>query len=110
MQLTTKIPHGRRRGREAWESAGMNTAKALVTIERYYWIRCISSGRYVCVNADGQLELCRGKKRAHQFAADLLEWTTPFAQMEFESEFAELPIPCRELDFPRMHELIRYCQ
>ena len=88
----------------------MKTAKAVVTIERYYWIRCRKTGRYVCGSGEGQLALCRGKKRAHQFAGELLEFTTPIAEVQFDSEFLELPIPSKELDFLRMHEVIKYVQ
>lgn len=86
------------------------TARALGVAERYYRLRCKDTGRYVCLNEDGDLALCAKKKQADQFAGDLLEFTTPVAEVMFSSEFLEVPVPTDELEFSRMHEVIKYVQ
>ena len=75
-------------------------------VEQYYRLRCQNTDRYVCVSEEGDLDLCADKSRVDQFAEELIEFTLPVAEAQFDTEFRLLRVPGEELDFRRMHGVI----
>ena len=75
-------------------------------VECYYRLRCQDTDRYLCVSEEGNLVPCADKRRADQFAEELIEFTLPVAEVQFDTEFRLLRVPGEELDFRRMHGVI----
>ena len=77
-------------------------------VEQYYRLRCQDTDRYLCVSEEGDLDLCADKNRADQIAEDLIEFTLPIAEVQFDTEFRLLRVSGDELDFQRTHGVINH--
>jgi hypothetical protein len=77
-------------------------------VEKYFRLRCEDSDRYLCVSGEGELDLCADKNRAEQFSEDLIEFTLPVAEVQFDAEFRLLRVPDEELDLQRMQGVINH--
>jgi len=78
-------------------------------VEKYFWLCCEKSDRYLCVSEDGgELELCTDRDRAEQFSEDLIEFTVPVAEVQFNTEFRMLRVPDEDLNLQRMQGVINH--